>query len=741
MTGYINWREEAGLPGTKPRKVPFDPARGVSINPHDRTQWRSYDECVATGYPVGMVLAADDPYFLLDLDDALDTHTGQWSQWAVDICARFPGAFIEISVSGTGLHVMGRCDPLRLGPRRHKWADGHLEWYFEGRFVALGRDGRGDIELDWTDVLAGLVPVRDVPDAAVLSDVDDPAYTLGALSDDEILHMALNSRGSAAGLMGDRATFRQLFEADVAALSRFFPSATAGAPYDASAADVALVSQLAFWCGKNAARIDRLFRRSGLMRDKWSDRQDYRASTMQRGVTGVSRVYDRPRDDAPTVHFGDYLTIEDQLKHFDGCVYISEEHAVLVPSGEIMKPDRFKSWYGGYEFKMSHDGSKPTRNAFEAFTENRAHKFPKVLYRAFQPRQPFGAILDDGASVNTYRDPCVETSDGDPGPFLDLMARLIPDERDRAICLAWMAALVQYPGQKFQWAPVLQGTKGNGKSFIGQALSYCVGRQYAHSPKPDKLAGQFNGFLLDKLLIVVEEMHMFARRETLEKLKDYITGAWQEVERKGVDSRMVESFANWIFFTNHKDAVIVERDDRRFAVIFTAQQDEDDVTKCGMGGEYFPRLWDWARAGGFACIRGYLARHPIPEALNPATLAQRAPKTTSRDEAIESSFGVVEQIILDAIEAERQGFRGGWISTWAATALLDERRVKNGPRTIAKALENLGYFSTIRASAPILHEGNTKPKLYRVSGTGAGTLDQYLAAQGYRSMPAPRMVA
>lgn len=721
------------MPGMKPRKVPFDPVRGHAIDPHERQHWRTYEECAATGYPIGMVLSDDDPYFLLDLDDAADPTTGQWHPWAVDICNRFPGAFMEVSHNGTGLHVMGRCDPERLGDRRNKWFDGHLEFYHRKRFVAMGRGAQGNIDIDWTDVLAEIVPVRDVPVAGTLTDVDDPAYTLGTASDDEILAMAMASRGSAAGVMGDRATFAQLFNGDVAALSKFYPSSS-GDAFDRSTADVALVSQLAFWCGKNAARIDRLFRRSALFRaDKW-DRDSYRMPTLSRGLTGITRVYDRPRQDAtPSVHFGDYLTIEEQVQHFDGCVYISEEHACLTPWGEIMKPDRFKSWFGGYEFKMSHDGSKPTRNAFEAFTENRAHKFPKVLHRAFQPSQPFGAIVDNG--VNTYRNPQVATSDGDVTLFLDLVRRLIPDEHDRAVLLAWMAATVQYPGQKFQWAPVLQGTKGNGKSFIGSVLAYCVGRDYAHSPKPDKLIGTFNGFLLDKLLIIVEEMHMFAKRETLEKLKDYITGSWQEVERKGVDSRMVETFANWIFFTNHKDAVIVERDDRRFAIIFTAQQEEADIFRHGMGGDYFPRLWNWAREGGYAAIRGYLSRHVIPDALNPATMAQRAPRTSNRDEAVEQSYGMIEQHIIEAVQAERAGFRGGWISTWAVSQLLDEKRVKNAPRTISRALETIGYVSCIRATTAILQEGGTKPRLYRVSGMGIGTLDDYLEAQHYRSMP------
>jgi putative DNA primase/helicase len=47
-----------------------------------------------------------------------------------------------------------------------------------------------------------------------------------------------------------------------------------------SEADLALCSLLAFWCGPDEVRIDRLFRQSGLCREKWTRRADYRSLTL-----------------------------------------------------------------------------------------------------------------------------------------------------------------------------------------------------------------------------------------------------------------------------------------------------------------------------------------------------------------------------------------------------------------------------------------------------------------------------
>ena len=48
-----------------------------------------------------------------------------------------------------------------------------------------------------------------------------------------------------------------------------------------SEADAALCAMLAFWCGGDIEQMDRLFRQSALMRDKW-ERDDYRTARLPR---------------------------------------------------------------------------------------------------------------------------------------------------------------------------------------------------------------------------------------------------------------------------------------------------------------------------------------------------------------------------------------------------------------------------------------------------------------------------
>ena len=57
-----------------------------------------------------------------------------------------------------------------------------------------------------------------------------------------------------------------------------------------SEADAALCAMLAFWCGGDTGQMDRLFRQSALMRDKWN-RDDYREATLSKAVAMCAEFY------------------------------------------------------------------------------------------------------------------------------------------------------------------------------------------------------------------------------------------------------------------------------------------------------------------------------------------------------------------------------------------------------------------------------------------------------------------
>ncbi|MBU2190070.1 MAG: hypothetical protein KJ796_01520, partial [Alphaproteobacteria bacterium] len=272
---FINWHFVPD-PGKKPKKVPFDPVTGFAIDPHDPKHWRSREQCATTGHPVGFVLTLRDPLWFFDLDDCKQAD-GKWTPEAEAVFMSFPGAAGEVSISGNGLHIMGVGDQLRLSDRKHKWISPgglHCEFYTTGRFIALGRGFQGNFNLDWTERLLQIVPQKPAVDtSAVFGNGPVPEYT-GTADDGELIRKMMASRGSIGVQFGTKASFKDLWTGDAANLSQLFKSPSDDV-YDRSAADASLMVQLAYWTGKDVARMDRLFRLSALFRPKYAPRADY----------------------------------------------------------------------------------------------------------------------------------------------------------------------------------------------------------------------------------------------------------------------------------------------------------------------------------------------------------------------------------------------------------------------------------------------------------------------------------
>src|SRR5512138_2763907 len=121
-----NWQLLPPIPpSTKPRKVPCVPV-------DDPARWGSYAAAVAIDPKhVGFLLTDNDPYFCVDLDHAWDGHA--WSPLAQAVVAMFPGAYVEVSYSGDGLHIIGRGTP----PAGYGTRGPGVELYTSRRFIAI----------------------------------------------------------------------------------------------------------------------------------------------------------------------------------------------------------------------------------------------------------------------------------------------------------------------------------------------------------------------------------------------------------------------------------------------------------------------------------------------------------------------------------------------------------------------------------------------------------------------------
>lgn len=724
------------LPDGKTDKLPLD-YRTAQVTPkgsdgaHNPYFWTTYENArslaAAWGpqFTVGFVITAADPFWCLDIDGALQPD-GSWSPLSQQLVSALPGTCVEISQSGRGLHIWGQGP---VPPHAKKNVPLHIELYSERRFIALGTQAVGDMSgvcPQIAAVAAYYFPPKlaggETPDDGPCADWNGP------VDDADLIRRAMQSR-SAAGIFGGgaKASFADLWHAEAGVLSQAYPPDNAHDPFNGSSADAALAQHLAFWTGKDVARIERLMRQSKLARSKWDERDDYlvdrtimNACSMQQDVLKDKPVElpahlqaPPPAQDGPpaaatgspshamprqTPVTGDtFLSAAAQTAVFEGCVYVMDAHRALVPGGHLYKPDQFKAMFGGYTFAMDARNERTCRNAWEAFTESQVLKAPRADGSCFRPELPYGTIVHDAgrSRVNTWWPVKVPRKVGDVTPFLRHLAKLLPVQSDQHSLLCYMAACVQHQGYKFQWAPVIQGVEGNGKTLLSRCVAEAIGRRYVFWPKAKKIAAQFNGWLVGHTFIAVEDIHTSENVDVLEELKPMITGGdGLEIEKKGVDQTSADICCNFMFNTNHKNGIRKTGNDRRLAIYYTAQQWATDLARDGMAGSYMFDLYHWLKhEDGYALVAEYLWTFPIPDAQNPARDCQRAPRTTSTDEAIEQGRGRVEQEILEAIDRADTGFMGGWVSSIAVDRLLDRmgRAGAVPPNRRRDVLVSLGY--------------------------------------------------
>lgn len=645
-----------------------------------------------------------------------------------------------------------------------------MEFYTEARFILLtGDHASGNIWIDWSKQLQWLVdtyfPIETVG-SVEWSDQPVPEWS-GPTDDDVLIGKMVGSRGGAGQVFGGKASIDDLFNGNTDALSRVFPSLNDSDPYDRSSADAALAAHLAFWTGKNHQRILDIMRRSALVRDKWDKHRSYLERTIVNAVNNCRNVYAsskpelEPQVPAPTIGLTptmttgvQFLSAHQQVEYFRDCVYVIRSHGVLTPNGSTLKPDQFKAAYAGYTFALDAQNEKTTKSAWEAFIDNQAVRFPRVDGICFRPTMPSMSIVhEEGFNlVNTFVPFKPVRTPGDPSLFVNHMRRLFPVQSDYEIIMAYIAAIVQYPGRKFQWCPIIQGAEGNGKTVISRVIERTIGSRYTHYPNASDLSGnglKFNGWIEGNLFIGIEEIYVSDRRELTEPLKVFVTNDRMEIQHKGGNQYTGDNLANIIMYSNHKDCMKLTPDQRRYFLVFCPQQTEADLIREGMNGEYFNRLYDWLKLeGGYAVVADYLLSYQIPAHLNPATVCMRAPKSSSLQEAVSGSMGLVEQHIFEAIDEDRVGFRGGYISSKALDNLLRDIRydAKISPQKRLQILQSLGYdrhpwLYRGRVDNPIMAEGcksiiYIKPESLTGPRVSPGQVKaDYEAAQGYSAKP------
>lgn len=273
----------------RPTKVPYNPHRPKSKAATNRPEtFSTFAEAVAAAKKndhdgIGIRVTGD--FIGIDIDhiendtDPEGNLTGTPRE-IVDILS----AYTELSPSGHGLRIFCKAPGLKFDKQKYYIKHGNIEIYVPGytnRYLTV----TGNTILDETTLLDCTSGLQTILDKYMLrpqntsQNVTERVTAPLTLSEEEILSKAINAKN------GQK--FSDLYSGNY---HSYYSSQ--------SEADLSLCTMLAFWCQKDAAAIDSLFRKSGLFREKW-EREDYREYTLNKAISQTTETYTPKRQTAP----------------------------------------------------------------------------------------------------------------------------------------------------------------------------------------------------------------------------------------------------------------------------------------------------------------------------------------------------------------------------------------------------------------------------------------------------------
>jgi hypothetical protein len=164
-----------------------------------------------------------------------------------------------------------------------------------------------------------------------------------------------------------------------------------------------------------------------------------------------------------------------------------------------------------------------------------------------------------------------------------------------AYILAWMAWVVQHPGERAEVVLVLRGKKGTGKNSILDALCKLFGQHAKMVSNPRHLVGNFNAHLADCALLFANEAIAASDKTAESVLKTLVTDSTVPIERKGIDVEMWPNRLSLCMASNEGWCVPAGLDERRFAVF--------DVSDARLQDQaYFAPIYAELKSGGYEAM-------------------------------------------------------------------------------------------------------------------------------------------
>lgn len=207
------------------------------------------------------------------------------------------------------------------------------------------------------------------------------------------------------------------------------------------------------------------------------------------------------------------------------------------------------------------------------------------------------------------------------------------NQKDAVILTSWLAHQIQKPGVLLGWCPIIYSIPGVGKGFLFELLQSVLGRSNVNKVEATQAISKYTGWASNSSTIILNEIRIIGenRFAIIDRLKPLITDDTIQIEEKFVSAHSAINTANYLCLTNYKDAIPVNKTDRRWWLLHCPIRDITELEELvGRNeGDYFAELFGTLKH--FGDIRRWLLDYEIPESFRSLV---RAPTNRGREIAI-----------------------------------------------------------------------------------------------------------
>lgn len=255
-------------------------------------------------------------------------------------------------------------------------------------------------------------------------------------------------------------------------------------------------------------------------------------------------------------------------------------------------------------------------------------RIPVVNGRRYEPGKDAIFSTQEGTFANTYPEHEIpkkpeQTTPRDKQNIRRIkahIAHLVRSQKEQRMFLDWLAWVVQNPGRHANYAVLLQGVQGDGKTFFAEMMRAVMGPSNVSMLNAHILHSDFTDWAANQCMAAIEEIRLVNegnKYELLNRIKPFITNNIVEVHPKGKPVMNVRNTTNYLLFTNYRDAMPLDDTDRRYLILFSQWQRKEAIdTFKRTNPEYYVKLYAAIEESPGA-IRQWLLEHEQDESFNP----------------------------------------------------------------------------------------------------------------------------